>query len=145
MFALMVFAAAVSITQLAALGSWTRSVRLTTLLQAVALGAMVCAPVAVALEWALTRAVAAMSSRSLAGVVATARWTYDPVVEELVKLAPLALGRVDKPQRGCAGPGGRSAALSDTSRYHQYRAGPPPCGPSRRLHARCPPEFINTP
>jgi hypothetical protein len=87
----MVFAVAVAVTQLGLLGSWSRSVRIITLLQASAVGGLVCAPVSAAIQWALTRAVAGASSRSLPDVVAIASWSYDAVVEEIVKIAPLLL------------------------------------------------------
>jgi len=86
---LMLFAAAVGVVQLAVLATWSRSVRITTLLQAIIVGALVCAPVTVAVQWALTRSVAAFGTTGLPYVVERASWTYDPVVEEILKVAPL--------------------------------------------------------
>lgn len=58
MIVLMVFAAVVSVAQLTILGSGSRTLRLGTLLQAVGVGFLVCAPVTVCLQWLLTRGVA---------------------------------------------------------------------------------------
>jgi RsiW-degrading membrane proteinase PrsW (M82 family) len=91
MVGLMVFAAVVAVVQLAVVGSLTRSVRISTLLQAIAIGAVVCAPVTVAVQWLITRTVAAFGSSSLSTVVAAAGWTYDPAIEEVIKVLPLVL------------------------------------------------------
>ena len=91
MLALMVVAAVVAVVQLGLVGSWARSVRISTLVQAVGVGFIVCAPVTVAVQWALTRGVASAGSSSLVDVVRHAAWTYDPVVEEVVKVAPLVV------------------------------------------------------
>lgn len=91
MVVLMTIAAVVSIVQLALLGSWARSLRVLTLLQAAAVGFLACAPVAVTVQWLLTRGLAAVGPWQLADVVRTAGWSYDPLIEEVVKIAPLAL------------------------------------------------------
>jgi len=56
--ALMAVAALVAVLQLGVVGSWVRSVRLSTLVQAVAVGFLVCGPVTLVAQWALTRALA---------------------------------------------------------------------------------------
>ncbi len=91
MVLLMTVAAVVSVTQLALIGAWARSLRVTTLLLGVLAGFLVCGPAAVALQWAWTRAVAGIGPWSLRDVVDTAGWTVDPLLEEVVKVAPLAL------------------------------------------------------
>ena len=92
MLALMVVAALVFVLQLGVVGSWARSVRLTTLVQTLGIGFVVCGPATIGVEWALTRVVARVgSSPSWADAVARAAWTYDPVVEELVKVSPLVV------------------------------------------------------
>lgn len=91
MIVLMVFAAVVSVAQLTILGSGSRTLRIGTLLQAVGVGFLVCAPVTVCLQWLLTRGVALVTGADLRGVVDLAAWTYDPFIEEVVKLLPLVL------------------------------------------------------
>lgn len=87
----MTVAAVVSVAQLALIGSWARSLRLTTLLLGMFAGFLVCGPVAIALQWAWTRAVAGIGPWALGEVVDAASWTVDPAIEEIVKIAPLAL------------------------------------------------------
>ena len=58
MIALMVFAAVVAVTQLTVLASWARTLRWATLLQGVALGFLVCAPMTAVVQWLVTRGVA---------------------------------------------------------------------------------------
>jgi hypothetical protein len=88
---LMTVAAVVSVSQLTVLGSWGRSVRWTTVLQAVLVGYLVCGPVAIAVQWAWTRAAAGVTAADLSDVRTFASWTLDPVIEEVVKVAPLLL------------------------------------------------------
>jgi hypothetical protein len=87
----MAFAACWGVLQLAVLGWGTRSVRVATLLLAVGAGAYGCGVLAIALELAYTRAVAAVTGESVAAVVTTASYTVDPFVEELAKIVPLVL------------------------------------------------------
>lgn|GEM_PF-2310093 len=87
----MTVAALVSVIQLAVVGSWGRSVRLITLVQAVSIGFMVCGPVTILLEWLVTRAVAALGPWEMSVVVSTAAWTYNPFIEEIVKIVPLVV------------------------------------------------------
>jgi hypothetical protein len=94
----MVVAAVVSVTQLAAIGSWGRSLRLTTLLQGIAVGFLVCGFVTVAVQFIWTRIVAAVASIPVRDVQEVASWTVDPFLEELVKVAPLLLLALWRPR-----------------------------------------------
>ncbi|MEV6965388.1 DUF6883 domain-containing protein [Hamadaea sp. NPDC051192] len=92
MTAFMALAAAWGVLQLAVFGWFGgRSVRLGTLLAALAVGLYGCGVVALVLQLAYTRAVAAVTGRSLSTVVDVAGYTVDPFIEEVVKLAPLLL------------------------------------------------------
>ena len=84
---LMTVAAVCCVLQLGVLGSWGRSVRLTTLLLALGLGVYACGIVAVVLQIAWTRGFAAVTGSSLYEVVGVAAYTVDPVIEEVVKVA----------------------------------------------------------
>ncbi len=88
---LMLFATVWGIAQLAVLSGVTRSVRFTTLLVAMAAGVYGCALAALLVELGWTRMVASATGASLPGLVQTASYTVDPVVEELAKVAPLLL------------------------------------------------------
>jgi hypothetical protein len=77
--------------QLVALGSLTRSVRVMTLLLSVAVGLYGCGFVAVVLQFAYTRSVAAVTGTPISEVVRTASYTVDPVIEEVVKVLPMLL------------------------------------------------------
>jgi hypothetical protein len=94
----MVVAAVVSVTQLAVIGSWGRSLRITTLLQGIAVGFLVCGFAAVALQFAWTRIVAALTSGSVYDIQNFASWTVDPFIEEIFKLAPLLLLALWRPR-----------------------------------------------
>ena len=87
----MLFAAVVGVVQLAVIAGWVRSVRITTLIQAVVIGAVVCGPVTVGVQWVVSRVIQARTSRFLGTIVEEAGRTYDPVVEEILKLLPLLL------------------------------------------------------
>ena len=87
--ALMVFAAVVAVTQLTVLASWARTLRWATLLQGVALGFLVCAPMTAVVQWLVTRGVALVTRQPIGEVVRLASWTYDPLLEEVLKLVPL--------------------------------------------------------
>lgn len=89
MIALMVFAAVVAVTQLTVLASWARTLRWATLLQGIALGFLVCAPMTAVLQWLVTRGVALITRQPIGDVVRLASWTYDPLLEEVLKLVPL--------------------------------------------------------
>lgn len=87
----MVAAAVYGVLQLAALSWPTRSVRLSTVLLAILVGAYACGTAAALLELAYTRTIAAQTGRSLVDVVNTTAYTTAPWVEELAKAAPLLL------------------------------------------------------
>jgi hypothetical protein len=98
---LMLFAALWGVLQLTVLSSWSRSVRFSTLVLVVGFGAYACGVVAVGLQLSWTRLVATMTHTSLYTLVATASYTVDPVIEEVVKVLPLVLlgrllGRVSR-------------------------------------------------
>jgi hypothetical protein len=88
---LMVIAAVVSVTQLAVLGSWGRSLRITTLLQGIAVGFLVCGFATVTIQFAWTRIAAALTSIPVYDIQRFAAWTVDPFIEEIFKVAPLLL------------------------------------------------------
>lgn len=85
----MVVAAVVSVTQLTLLGSWARSLRLTTLLQGIAVGFLVCGTLTVTIQFLWTRLVATVFGAGVADLQELASWTVDPVLEEVIKVAPL--------------------------------------------------------
>lgn len=85
----MVLAHGWAVLQLAVLGSLARTVRVRTVLLGIAVGLYVCAPAAVLVQLAWTRLYAAVTGTSLATVVATASYTLDPAIEEVVKVLPL--------------------------------------------------------
>ncbi|MGL5930114.1 MAG: PrsW family glutamic-type intramembrane protease [Dermatophilaceae bacterium] len=91
MLLLMAAAAVVSVAQLALVGSWARSVRVSTLLMAVAVGAYACGTVTVLIQVAWTRLLSFATDRPLPDIVEVASYTADPVIEEIVKLAPLVV------------------------------------------------------
>jgi RsiW-degrading membrane proteinase PrsW (M82 family) len=91
MIILMIMAGCYGVIQLALLASPARTLRISSLLLAVAAGAYGCAVVALALEFGYTRMVHAVSGDSLSVVVERAGYTVDPVIEELVKLLPLVV------------------------------------------------------
>ncbi|WP_162003871.1 PrsW family glutamic-type intramembrane protease [Streptomyces antimycoticus] len=78
-------------TQLLVLSSPIRSVRMSTVLLTIAVGVYGAGVGAALLELAYTRGVAEASGESLTEVVKTASYAVDPVIEELMKLAPLLL------------------------------------------------------
>lgn len=84
----MLFAATWSVLQLAALGSWSRSVRVSTLLIVLATGVYGCGVLAVVLQLIWTRLLAALTPLALADIVSVAAYTLDPIIEEVVKVAP---------------------------------------------------------
>lgn len=88
---LMLVATVWSVAQLTVLGSWSRTLRFSTLLLLVVLGVYACGPVAVVVQWVWTRLYAALTHTPLGTVVDTASYTVDPVIEEVVKVLPLVL------------------------------------------------------
>ncbi|MFG2407217.1 PrsW family glutamic-type intramembrane protease [Streptomyces brevispora] len=91
MAVLMATAAIWGVLQLFMLSSLTRSVRLSTVLRAFAVGVYGCGVLAALVELAYTRMMADQSGRALAEVVKTTSYTVAPWVEELIKVAPLVL------------------------------------------------------
>lgn len=91
MTVMMAVAALWGALQLFVLAWPTRSVRLSTLLLAFAVGVYGCGLGAALLELAYTRTMADESGRALAEVVRTTSYTVAPWVEELVKATPLLL------------------------------------------------------
>ncbi|WP_143645223.1 PrsW family glutamic-type intramembrane protease [Streptomyces antioxidans] len=85
----MVAASVYGVVQLLALSSPTRSVRMSTVLLAIAAGVYGAGVAAALLELAYTRGVAEATGESLTEVVKSASYAVDPVIEELMKLAPL--------------------------------------------------------
>lgn len=88
---MMVAAAVYGVVQLFVLSSPTRSVRLSTVLLAIAVGVFACGTAVGLLELTYTRVIANQTGRSLAQVVNTTGHTVAPWVEELAKAAPLVL------------------------------------------------------
>ncbi|MFE5124978.1 PrsW family glutamic-type intramembrane protease [Streptomyces sp. NPDC056669] len=92
MAVLMVAATVYGVVQLLVLSSPTRSVRVSTVLLAIAVGVYGCGIVTLLLEYAYTRAVSDQPhGGALLNTVKTASYTVDPVVEELIKITPLLL------------------------------------------------------
>lgn len=87
----MAFAAISGVAQLTALGSFTRSVRLRTILLGVGVGLYGCGVLALVLQYLYTRTVSGISGSPIFDVVATAGYTVDPFIEESVKIAPLVI------------------------------------------------------
>ncbi|MDT3397616.1 PrsW family glutamic-type intramembrane protease, partial [Streptomyces sp. B1866] len=88
---LMVAAAVYGVVQLLVPSSLTRSVRWPVVLLAVAVGVYGCGAATALLELVYTRVVADITGERLSRMVARASYTVDPVIEELVKVAPLVL------------------------------------------------------
>jgi hypothetical protein len=87
----LVFAACWGVLQVAALGSMGRSTSVGLHLLSLGTGVYFCGPLALLLQLAYTRTVAAITGGELYDVVKTASYTVDPVIEELVKVVPLVL------------------------------------------------------
>lgn len=87
----MVAATVYGVVQLLVLASPARSVRVSTVLLAVAVGVYGCGVGTALLELAYTRSTADLTGESLSKVVEVAGYTVDPVIEELIKLTPLLL------------------------------------------------------
>ncbi|SDM69584.1 Protease prsW family protein [Streptomyces sp. cf386] len=87
----MAVAAVWGVLQLFAISWPTRSVRLSTVLLALAVGAYGCGTATVLVQLAYTRLYAEQSGQSLVTVVNTTGYTVAPWVEELLKVSPLLL------------------------------------------------------
>ncbi|WP_324610081.1 PrsW family glutamic-type intramembrane protease [Streptomyces sp. CCM_MD2014] len=88
---MMAVAAVWGVLQLYAVSWPTRSVRLSTVLLAVAVGVYGCGVATAVVELAYTRLYADQSGQSLITVVNTTSYTVAPWAEELIKIAPLLL------------------------------------------------------
>ncbi|CAL9554290.1 hypothetical protein SUDANB176_04512 [Streptomyces sp. enrichment culture] len=88
---MMVAAAVWGVLQLFAVSWPTRSVRLSTVLLALAVGVYGCGVATALVQLAYTRVHADQSGRSLIAVVNTTGYTVAPWVEELIKITPLLL------------------------------------------------------
>ncbi|WP_345010464.1 PrsW family intramembrane metalloprotease [Streptomyces shaanxiensis] len=88
---MMAVAAVWGVLQLFAVSWPTRSVRLSTVLLALAVGAYGCGVATALVQLAYTRVYADQSGRSLVSVVNTTGYTVAPWVEELIKVSPLLL------------------------------------------------------
>ncbi|MFC7761808.1 PrsW family glutamic-type intramembrane protease [Catellatospora bangladeshensis] len=91
MTVLMMFAACYGVWQLTMLASATRTVRMPLLILGVVTGLYGAGMLALGLQLAYTRGVAALTGDSVAEIVRTASYTTDPLIEELAKVAPFAL------------------------------------------------------
>jgi len=81
--------------ELTVLGSFARTVRLRTVLLALAAGLYACVPIALLLQYVWTYLFASVTGDSQYDLVKTAGYTVDPFLEEVVKLFPvLALLRI---------------------------------------------------
>jgi hypothetical protein len=86
----MIFAQVWGVTQVIILGSMARTVRVKTALMAMAVGLYVCASASIAIQLLWTRSAAWLLSTPMSTVVDTASYTLDPLIEEIIKLLPLA-------------------------------------------------------
>jgi hypothetical protein len=86
----LVFAHVWGVIQLIVLGSFARTVRVRTVLMALAVGLYLCAPLAMMLQMAWTRPAAWLTDVPLFLMVVTASYTLNPFIEEVVKVLPVA-------------------------------------------------------
>lgn len=86
-----IFAHVWGVLQLLVLGSFAKTTRTRTVLAAMAVGFFACAPLAVLLQVTWIRAAASLSGAYIGGVVQTASYTFDPFMEEALKVLPLLL------------------------------------------------------
>src|SRR5262245_33669181 len=91
MIVALVFAHVWGTIQLIVLGSLARTVRIRTVFMALAVGLFTCAPLAVLLQGVSIRSAARLTGTSVVLMVSTASYTSDPFIEEIIKVAPLAL------------------------------------------------------
>ena len=86
-----VFAQLWGVIQLVVLGSLSRTVRVRTVLAAMAVGLYAIAPIAVILQKTWIGVAASMVGKSMADMTGIASYTVDPFIEEALKLLPLLL------------------------------------------------------
>uniref|UniRef100_UPI0032EE318A PrsW family glutamic-type intramembrane protease n=1 Tax=Streptomyces sp. HSW2009 TaxID=3142890 RepID=UPI0032EE318A len=88
----MALATVYGVVQLLALASPTRTVRTSTVLLAVLVGAYACGLAAVILEYSYTRVIADQPrGRALREAVSVTSYTISPTIEEILKIAPILL------------------------------------------------------
>ena len=86
-----VFAQAWGVIQLIVLGTLARTVRVRTVLAAMAVGLYAIGPLTVILQLSWIRVVAAIAGKSVIEMTGVASYTVDPFIEEALKLLPLVL------------------------------------------------------
>lgn len=86
-----VFAELWGVIQLIVLGSFARTVRVRTVLMAVAVGLYACAPLAVLMETSWIHVAAWLTGTPAYQLVKIASYTADPFVEEVVKVLPVVV------------------------------------------------------
>jgi hypothetical protein len=87
----MLVATLYGVLQILVLAWHTRTVRLPTALLAVAVGVYACGALGLTLELLVAHGLAAGSDVQLQDAIRQASYTIDPVIEELVKIAPVLL------------------------------------------------------
>ena len=90
MIVALIFAHVWGVIQLIVLGSFARTVRVRTVLMALAVGLYACAPLALVLQMGWTRPAAWLTDVPLFAMAVTASYTVNPFIEELVKVLPVA-------------------------------------------------------
>jgi RsiW-degrading membrane proteinase PrsW (M82 family) len=90
MIVALVFAHVWGVIQLIVLGSLARTVRVRTVLMALAAGLYVCAPLAVLLQNGWIRPAAWLTDVPVYVMAGTAAYTANPFIEEIVKVLPIA-------------------------------------------------------
>jgi PrsW family intramembrane metalloprotease len=90
MIVALIFAHVWGVIQLIVLGSFARTVRVRTVLMALAVGLYACAPLAVFLQMAWIRAAAWLTDVPVYSIFDTAGYTANPSIEEMVKVLPIA-------------------------------------------------------
>ncbi len=86
-----VFAQVWGVLQLILLGTLARTVRVRTVLAAMAVGLYAIGPLTVILQLSWIRVVAALVGKSVSDMTGVASYTVDPFIEEALKLLPLVL------------------------------------------------------
>jgi RsiW-degrading membrane proteinase PrsW (M82 family) len=84
-----IFAHVWGVIQLIVLASFARTIRVRTVLAALAVGLYACAPGAALLQIAWARSIAWMTGESLHHMAGVATYTIDPFIEEIVKVLPV--------------------------------------------------------
>jgi RsiW-degrading membrane proteinase PrsW (M82 family) len=90
MIVALIFAHVWGVFQLIALGSFARTVRVRTVLMALAVGLYLCAPLAVALQMGWIRPAAWLTGVPLWAMKDMATYTANPFIEEILKVLPVA-------------------------------------------------------